>query len=201
MEDSTTYLEWLHDASTKHDVAVPAYVLMANHVHLLVSPKSEQALPKTVRDVNWRYSRCAKAAHNRSGSFWDGRYKACIVDSTDYFLTCSHYIELNPVRAGIAQDPAAYRWSSYKADAEGVANPLLTPHPLYTGPDTSAEGRAAAYRDFFRDELSESRVEAIRTATNGGWELGRESFAIGIGRHAGCNMVPRGLGRPWLKKA
>ena len=200
-EDAKVYLEWLHDAAAKHGVAVHAYVLMINHIHLLVSPKSEQALPKAMRDLNWRYSRYANATHDRSGSFWDGRYKACIIDAESYFFACSCYIELNPVRAGLAKSPAAYRWSSCKANADGVANPLLAPHPLYLSLGATPAARATAYQDLLKDELPESKVEAIRIATNGGWALGRDSFETHVGRHAGRNMAPRGPGRPWHQKA
>ena len=199
-DDAKAYLGWLQDAASKHGLYIHAYVLMTNHVHLLVSPASEQALPKALRDVNWHYTRHINAAHDRSGSLWDGRYKACIVEADTYLIACCRYIEFNPVRAGLAQGPASYRWSSHKANAEGATNPLLTPHPLYTKLGNTPADRAAAYREMCKAELPESTVHAIRTATNGGWALGKDAFAEKVGRHAGRNMAPRGPGRPWPQK-
>ncbi len=198
--DAKAYLSWLQEAAAKHGLDIHAYVLMPNHVHLLASPASEEALPKALHDVNWHYTRHINAAHNRSGSLWDGRYKACIVEADAYLMACSRYIEFNPVRAGLAPDPASYRWSSHKANAEGVANTLLTPHPLYIGLGATAAARAAAYRGICKDELPGATINAIRTATNGGWALGKDAFAAKIGEHAGHNMKPRGPGRPWPKR-
>lgn len=200
-EDAKTYLEWLHEASAKHGLAVHAYVLMPNHVHLLASPETEQSLPKALRDVNWRYSRYANAAHGRSGSFWDGRYKAAIVDTEHYFFACSRYVELNPVRAGLAKSTEAFRWSSYKANTGKATSDLLTPHKLYLDLGSTPAARASAYRELFEAALSEATIDAIRKATNGGWALGSDAFETRIGRVAGQNMAPRGPGRPWREKA
>jgi putative transposase len=168
---------------------------------LLVSPKSEHSLPSAMRDVNWRYSRHVNATYDRTGSLWDGRYKACIVDAEDYFFACCRYVETNPLRTGIAQDPETYRWSSYKSNAHGVVNSILTPHPLYLNLGANSAACATAYRELFDQPLPESTVEAIRAATNGGWALGKVLFEARVTRHAGRNMAPRGPGRPWPKKA
>ena len=199
-DDAKIFLGWLQDAGNKHGLSFHAYVLMTNQIHLLVTPESEQALPKALRDVNWHYTRYINRAHNRSGSLWDGRYKACIVEAEIYFLACSHYIELEPVRAGIANEPESYRWSSHKANAEGEKNSLLTPHALYLRLGHSPETRSNAYKNFCKEELSETTVTAIRTATKGGWALGNDEFSGKVSNYAGCNMAPRGPGRPWPEK-
>lgn len=200
-DDAKAYLKWLREACAKRGVALHAYALMPDHVHLLVTPKSEPSLPSAMRDVNWRYSRHANAAQGRTGSLWDGRYKACIVDAKEYFFACCRYVELNPLRIGIAQDPETYRWSSFKSNALGMINPILTPHPLYLSLGTNAAARAAAYLELFDQPLPESTVAAIRAATNGDWALGNNSFEARVTRHAGRNMTPRGPGRPWPEKA
>jgi len=153
-----------------------------------------------MRDLNWRYSRYANAAHNRTGSLWDGRYRACIVDAETYLLACCQYVESNPMRAGLTQDPATYRWSSYKANALASATQILTPHPLYLNLGATQESRAAAYRDICAAGLSNTMSAAIAAATNGDWALGKSSFEARIARHTGQNMTPRGPGRPWPKK-
>lgn len=199
-KDAKIYLSWLKDTSLKHDVAVHAYVLMPDHVHLLMSPKTEQSIPRAMRDLNWNYSRYVNAEYKRSGSLWDGRYKACIIDAEDYLFACCQYVESNPTRIGLTEDPATYRWSSYKANALAATNSILTPHPLYLNLGVTQTERAKTYRDMFEKGLPEWRIAAIAAATNGGWALGRDSFEAQITRQVGQNMAPRGPGRPWPKK-
>ena len=194
--DAQIYLGWLQEGAAKHGVAVHAYVLMTNHIHLLVSPETAHALPRAMRHVNWRYSRYANDTQERTGSIWEGRYRASLVQADAYFFACSRYIELNPVRAGLAKTPRDFRWSSYKANAEGKADPLITPHPLYMDLGTTPEARAAAYRSLFDGALPEDALGAIRGAINGGWPIGAESFAGLVSRHAGQSMLKGRRGRP-----
>ncbi len=196
--DAKAYLDWLQAAAAVHGIAVHAYVLMTNHVHLLLSPETSQALPRAMHDVNWQYSRYANDTRRRTGSIWEGRYRASIVDADTYFFACSHYIELNPVRAGLAKTPGAYRWSSYKANAEGKADPVVSAHDLYASLGATPEARAQAYRGLFAGGLSDATLADIRLAANGGWALGSASFTHLVGRHAGVSMAQRPRGRPRL---
>jgi len=173
-KDAQQYLDWLAEASALHGIQVHAYVLMTNHVHLLVSPETAHSLPRAMRHVNWRYSRYINDTQSRTGSLWEGRYRACLIEADDYFFACSRYIELNPVRAGLAKSPSAYRWSSYKANALGVTDPVLQPHGLYAALAGTAEARTAAYLAMFEGAISEPTLGAIRDATNGGWPLERK---------------------------
>jgi putative transposase len=195
--DAKIYLEWLREAAQIHGLAIHAYVLMSNHVHLLLSPETAHSLPEAMRYVNWRYSRHANAAQSRTGSLWEGRYRACLIEADDYFFACSRYIEMNPVRAGLAKTPEAYRWSSYKGNAEGKADTLLSPHQLYLDLAPAPASRAEAYRSLFEGTLPEDRLTAIRDAVNGGWPLGADTFAAFVSRHAGQPMAQRKRGRPW----
>ncbi|MSO72373.1 MAG: transposase [Rhodospirillaceae bacterium] len=190
-KDAQNYLDWLREAATEHGVAVHAYVLMTNHIHLLVSPETAHALPRAMRHVNWRYSRYVNESQGRTGSLWEGRYRASLIEADAYFFACSRYIELNPVRAGMAATPAAYRWSSYKANAEGKADPVVAPHQLYTDLAATADQRAMAYRGLFDGALPEDALGAIRDAINGGWPLGRASFTALVSRHAGRPITRR----------
>ena len=194
--DAKQYLEWLQEAAANHGLAIHAYVLMINHVHLLASPETSQSLPRTMRDANRRYGRYVNEGQNRTGSLWEGRYRASVVDAEQYVLSCCRYIELNPVRAGAVKEPGAYRWSSYKANAEARPDPLLTPHPLYLSLGDTPELRAAAYRHMFEHELTDEDVDRIRAAVNGDWALGGARFTDLVSRHAGQSMAPRGRGRP-----
>ena len=195
-KDAQRYLDWLREAATEHGVAVHAYVLMTNHIHLLVSPETAYALPRAMRHVNWRYSRYVNDHQNRTGSVWEGRYRACLIEADSYFFACSRYIELNPVRAGIASSPGAFRWSSYKANAEGKADPVVTPHQLYMDLSATEDGRALAYRSLFEGAIPETTLAGIRDAVNGGSPLGRASFVALVSRHAGRPLTQRQRGRP-----
>lgn len=201
--DAQVYLSWLQEAAGEHGLAVHAYVLMSNHIHLLVSPETAFALPRAMRHVNWRYSRYANDTQERTGSIWEGRYRASLVDAETYFFACMRYIELNPVRAGMAKTPRDYRWSSYKANAEAKADPVITPHTLYENLGATAEARAEAYRSLFEGALPEDAIGAIRGAINGGWPLGTEGFTTLVSRHAGQSMHKGQRGRPkgWRPKA
>lgn len=182
-EDGKKYLDWLAAAATQHGLAIHAYVLMSNHIHLLASPEHSQSLPRAMRDVNWHYSRYVNQTQERTGSLWEGRYRASVLDSDSYFFSCSRYIELNPVRAGLAATPGAYRWSSYRHNGEAKADPVVTPHPLYVMLSDTPEARAEAYRTLFEGALAEKTVDDIRGAVNGGRPLGPDSFAAFVERH------------------
>jgi putative transposase len=199
-DDAKAYLAWLAEGAARYGVQIHAYVLMTNHVHLLVTPETAQSLPMAMRHVNWRFSNRANETRERTGSLWEGRYRASVVDAEPYFFACSRYIELNPVRAGLAADPAAYRWSSYRANAEGKPDPVLTPHSLYESLGADPHARARAYASLFDGALSEDTLGAIRKALNGGWALGSPGFVTLISRHAGRSMAARSRGRPTRPK-
>jgi len=194
--DALMYLEWLKEASGEHGLAVHAYVLMTNHIHMLVTPETVHALPRAMRDLSWRYSRHVNLTQSRTGSLWEGRYRASVIEAEDYFFACSRYIELNPVRAGLAQTPAAYRWSSYRANAENKDDPVITRHSVYESLGGTPEARTAAYRGLFDGMLTDTQLGAIRDAVNGGWPLGAAPFMASVSRHAGRPITQRKRGRP-----
>lgn len=109
-DDYRFYLECLQEAAVRHGCAIHAYVLMTNHVHLLVTPETEGSLPKTLQSVGRRYVQYFNYTYGRTGTLWEGRYRATVIDSEHYLLTCMRYIELNPVRAGMVPQPEGYRW-------------------------------------------------------------------------------------------
>jgi putative transposase len=124
--DYNVYKDWLKEAAQWHGCAIHAYVLMTNHVHLLVTPTHQDSLPKTFQSLGRRYVQYFNATHDRTGTLWEGRYRATLIESEAYLLTCCRYIELNPVRAEMVRHPRDYRWSSYHYHAEGKSDPLLT---------------------------------------------------------------------------
>jgi putative transposase len=194
--DFTFYLDCLGRASTEHGLAVHAYVLMTNHVHLLATPEHENSLPKTLQSVGRRYVQYFNYTHRRSGTLWEGRYRATLVDAERYLLTCMRYIEMNPVRAAMVEHPADYQWSSYRTNALGHPNNLVTAHELYRRLDRSDEQRQSAYRQLFRSQIPKGDLEAIRRSTHKAWVLGNDRFRAKIERIAGRRASPLPKGRP-----
>jgi putative transposase len=187
---------WLAEAAAAHDCAVHAYVLMTNHVHLLVTPGSDQSLPRTMQALGRRYVRHVNNANRRSGTLWEGRYRAAPINSEAYFLACCRYIELNPVRAGMVAHPDDYAWSSYRAHALGAADALVCDHALYRGLGNSPDERRGAYRALFGPPVDPAFLDELRAATNGGWALGDARFKrrlAAAGRRAA--PLPRGRRR------
>lgn len=175
--DYQFYLEKLQQACTKHECELHAYVLMTNHVHLLISPRTEQGLGKVMQMIGRYYVQYFNYSYQRTGTLWEGRYKATLIDSEQYLLTCYRYIELNPVRAaGMVDDPAEYPWSSYRYNALGMKNELITPHYEYLKLAKIAEERQQAYRDLLIHPLTEKTLTEIRDATNKAWVLGSTYF-------------------------
>ncbi|MCL2524562.1 MAG: transposase, partial [Betaproteobacteria bacterium] len=166
-EDYRAYLGWLSEYADAAGCRIHAYVLMTNHVHLLVSSPHGEAIGKMMKALGQRYVQYINRTYYRSGTLWEGRYRSCLMQAENYLLACQRYIELNPVRAGMVRHPAEYQWSSYRANAQGESNGLVVAHEVYRslGPDTAS--RQAAYRELFRSELEPGLVDEIRKATNG----------------------------------
>ena len=130
-DDYIKYLETLSQSAVRQCCSIHAYVLMTNHIHLLVTPDTEDGISLMMQDIGRNYVRYINQTYRRSGTLWEGRFKSALIDSERYLLTCSRYIELNPVRAGMVRVPEEYRWSSYHCNALGKLNPLIKPHHLY----------------------------------------------------------------------
>ena len=175
-EDYHFYLDKLQDAGRKHQCDIHAYVLMTNHVHLLVTPHTGDGISKMIQMLGRYYVQYFNYTYQRSGTLWEGRYKASLIDSETYALTCYRYIELNPVRANIICHPAEYPWSSYRGNALGDNDKLLTPHPLYLALGSSVDERQAAYRALFEAHFDEKSLEEVRASINKAWVLGSEHF-------------------------
>ncbi|MDH3690645.1 MAG: transposase [Gammaproteobacteria bacterium] len=174
--DYRFYLECVHLASERHHVAIHAYVLMTNHAHLVVTPERGQSLSKMMHLIGLRYAQYINLNYQRTGTLWEGRYKATPIDTEPYLLTCYRYVESNPIRANMVGDPGDYRWSSYAHHALGRCNPLIRDHDLYLALGKTTEARCRVYRALFRNSLSIETTNAIRDATNGGWALGNDRF-------------------------
>lgn len=174
--DYRFYLGCLAEAALKHQLQIHSYVLMTNHVHLLGTPKNKDSLPKTMQSIGRRYVQYFNRAYGRTGTLWEGRYRATVIDTDQYFMACSRYIELNPVRAGMVSHPDKYPWSSYPHNALGKPLKLVTPHDAYLGLGHDAVSRQRAYLSLFDTALTDQQVMNIRESTNKGWALGDDRF-------------------------
>ena len=195
-EDYLSYLRWLGEALAECRCALHAYVLMSNHVHLLLTPKQAEAVPRLVISVGRRYVQYVNRSYRRSGTLWDSRYKSSSIQAHTYLLACQRYIELNPVRAAMVDDPAHYRWSSYRANGLGLADTLLTPHALYRSLGDGDKERRSAYRALFRGQLDRAVIDDIRLALNQNQPLGNERFYARIEKLTGVRREARPRGRP-----
>lgn len=167
---------------------------MTNHVHLLVTPETEAGTAKLMQAVGRRYVQYINRSYKRTGSLWEGRYKSSLIEAETYLLTCMRYVELNPVRAGMVQDPGQYRWSSYRRNGFGEPDPRITLHPLYLAMGCNDAIRQTAYRALFRSELDEEALSDIRLALSQGQPLGHGRFGDRICAAAGVRRTQSATG-------
>ena len=149
-EDYTSFLQWLGEALADNECQLHAYALMTNHVHLLLTPKKAAAVPKLIMSLGRRYVQYINRTYKRTGTLWDSRYKSSVIQADTYLLACQRYIELNPVRAAMVDDPAHYRWTSYRRNALGATDSRITPHVLYQAMGHTDKRRQTTYRAMFR---------------------------------------------------
>jgi putative transposase len=166
--DRVQFLMSLLDASRAYGVAIHTWVLMSNHFHLLATPAKRDSVPRMMQQVGRRYVPYFNERSQRTGSLWEGRYRAHLVDSDEYWFRCARYVELNPVRAGIVTAPHEYFWSSYRALGFGAHDDLITPHPLYVALGATSMERQASYRALCGTLLTDPELASIRTALNTG---------------------------------
>lgn len=195
-QDYSRYLETLRSLAPKFQCRIHAYVLMTNHVHLLLTPERVTSAGLLMKHLGQCYVQYVNRTHRRTGTLWEGRFRSCLVQSDEYVLSCYRYIELNPVRANMVNHPRLYRWSSYHANAEGTADNLLTPHLEYLRLGVTEEGRRAAYCALFKAHQDPERVIEIRDATNGNYALGSERFRTEIESVLKRRVIPGKSGRP-----
>ena len=185
-QDFAQYREHLKHTSVRHECAIHAYVLMTNHVHLLVTPLGSRNASAMMQALGRLYVPSFNARHGRSGTLWEGRFRSAIVDSATYFLACSRYIDLNPVRAGLVDRAADYEWSSFACLARGDVDPVITLHGEYLRLGRSAISRRLAYREWCNAGDASQGWTFIRRATHDGAMIGsdgaRAALALALGR-------------------
>ncbi len=197
--DYLAFLGWLREAAKQFKVAIHAYVLMGNHVHILATPADEIGLGRMMQWVGRYYVPYFNQKYERVGTLWQGRFKASVIDSEHYFMTCCRYIELNPVRAGIVSNAAEYPWSSYAHHVGMRSDPLISDHPLYWALGNTPFQREAAYKEMVEQVLTEDDIHYLNTALLKGWALGSEQFKMALEKQTERRVRPAKRGRPSKK--
>jgi len=194
--DFQFFLHHLRELAKRAECEVHAYALMTNHVHLLVTPRKAEAVPKLIISLGRRYVHYINRSYRRTGTLWDSRYKSSLVQEETYLLKCQRYIELNPVRAAMVDDPVHYRWTSYRANGLGQPDMLLSPHPLYRALGRDDKERQEAYRALFRAHLDRAAIDDIRLALNQSQPLGDARFYAKLEQMTGIRREAKPRGRP-----
>ena len=193
-KDYAVYLDKLKEYGCKYGVSVHSFVLMTNHVHLLMTPETEKGVSQLMQSLGRYYVGYINHSYGRTGTLWEGRYKSTLVDSENYFLTVSRYIELNPVRAEMVSHPAEYTWSSYHNNASGKRVELITPHEIYQRLAKTDKTRQKRYTALFDKKIPDYTLEEIRESINRSWVLGDGRFKQQIEKTTGRPASPRSRG-------
>jgi putative transposase len=199
-EDFERFLGWLRESAKEFKVAIHAYVLMPDHLHLLASPATVEGLAQMMQRVGRYYVPWYNAKYGRSGSLFKGRFKTSLTDSEKYFMACSRYIESNPVRSQLVGDAVDYPWSSYPHHAGLKPDPVITDHALYWALGNTPFQREVAYRELSRPMLSEKEMAVLDAAVLKGWPLGSDAFKTDLQLRAKRQVLPAKRGRPFKVK-
>ena len=200
--DYSAFLWWLREYSEKFMVEIHAWALMENHYHLLCTPQVEDGLSLMVQALGRQYVRYFNRLNQRTGTLWEGRYRSCLVQPESYLLEMYRYIELNPVRAALASNPAEFNWSSYQINASGKPSALCKPHAEYLKLGETRAECAENYKLKCKSGLDEKKLEEIRKSINKGLAFGDERFKIEVEELTGRRQRALKSGRPvgWRKE-
>jgi len=199
--DYEALLGMIEEYAHKSGVAVHAYVLMSNHFHLLATPETLEGIPQMMQDVGRRYVRYFNQRQGRTGTLWEGRYKSTLIQAERYLLACMAYIDLNPVRAGIAMGPGDYPWSSH-GHYVGLRNDrLISPHPLYWELGNTPFARDAAYAELVRSGISAQQQHALTDSALRGWALGEADYVADLQKRTQRRVSKTRAGRPLSVKS
>jgi len=175
-KDYQLYLGLLEQFAAARECAIHAFALMPNHLHLLLTPYSKDAISCLMATVNQRFVQSVNRRLLRCGSLWQGRFKTSLVDTRSYFLTCQRYFELNPVRARLVGRADEYPWTSFRSHATEESLSFLTPHDVYLRLGANGFDRRQVYRFLFEQPLTQEELDRIRVAAAGNRPLGDEEF-------------------------
>ena len=199
-EDHRRFLEWLRESAKFYRVAIHAYVLMPNHLHVLATPSDEEGLAAMMQKVGRLYVPWFNNKHGRSGTLFQGRFRTSVIDPDAYFLACIRYIELNPLRNQLAFDPLDYPWSSYAHHAGVRPDPLITDHAKYWELGNTPFQREAAFIELAQQGMSGQELDTINAAVLKGAPLGSHAFKVELEQKTKRQILPAKRGRPFKVK-
>jgi putative transposase len=197
--DRREYLGWLKDAAEVHGLAIHAYVLMDNHVHLLCTPSQGDSLARTIQAVGRRYVRRFNRRHGRSGTLWEGRFRSSLVEADRYLLACQRYIESNPVRAGIVEGVADWPWSSHRHHIGLSVDPIVRSHPTIFALGNTPFERESAYRKLFDESVLQSDQDWLRRRLINGKPTASTDFQRQMEAAHALRLIRPPVGRPRKK--
>jgi putative transposase len=200
-EDHRRFLEWLRESAKFYRVAIHAYVLMPNHLHVLATPSDEDGLAAMMQKVGRLYVPWFNNKDGRSGTLFQGRFRTSVIDPDAYFLACIRYIELNPLRSQLAFDPLDYPWSSYAHHAGVRPDPLITDHAKYWELGNTPFQREAAFIELAQQGMSGQELDTINAAVLKGAPLGTHAFKVELEHKTKRQILPAKRGRPFKVKA
>lgn len=195
--DYITFLAWLRTGAKTFKVAIHAYVLMPDQLHLLASPSDENGLGQLMQWLGRYYVPYFNQKYQRSGALWQGRYKTSLIEPSNFFLLCTRYIEQAPVGGGLASAAADYGWSSFAHHAGLKPDPVITDHALYWSLGNTPFEREAAYLRLIEQNLRPEQVAAVEGAVLKGWPLGTEPFKLALQQKLKRQVMPAKRGRPF----
>ncbi|MFS2017529.1 transposase [Massilia sp. GER05] len=200
-EDHRRFLEWLRESAKFYRVAIHAYVLMPNHLHVLATPSDEDGLAAMMQKVGRLYVPWFNNKYGRSGTLFQGRFRTSVIDPDAYFLACIRYIELNPLRSQLAFEPLDYPWSSYAHHAGVRPDPLITDHAKYWELGNTPFQREAAFIELAQQGMSGQELDTINAAVLKGAPLGSHEFKVALEHKTRRQILPAKRGRPFKVKA
>lgn len=199
--DYETLLSMLDENARKFEVELHAYVLMTNHFHLLATPATATGLPSLMQAVGRRYVRYFNQRQGRTGTLWEGRYRSTLIEADRYLLACMVYMDLNPVRAGIAAAAKDYPWSSHRHYIGLRDDRLVTPHALWWSLGNTPFAREAAYAELVAAGISTQQQLALTNSALRGWALGTPDYVAELQKRTARRVAKAKAGRPVRNRA
>ena len=194
--DYLAFLNWLREAARQSRVAIHAYVLLPNRLQLLATPADDKGLSRMMQSLGRLYVPYFNTRYGRTGSLWEGRYRATVLDPVAYFVPCAHLIESQPVSAGLVPEAAVYPWSSHAHHIGHRKESWLTDHPAYWALGNTPFEREAAYQQVSASPPDVAMTEKVLLATRKAWALGSEEFCRRLAKLTVRRLAPARRGRP-----
>lgn len=195
--DYAYYLSNLAEAKSELGIRLTAYCLMTNHVHLILIPGEDTGnISRLMRVLAGKHTRRINKLDHRTGTLWEGRFKASLIDTQQYLLACCRYVDLNPVRAGMVASPADYKWSGYRGRTGNATDTLLDGHPVFDALSDEPKKRGPAYREYVAQAVSDDEVSLIRQALDRNQLTGNDRFRAEIEARVGQRISSLPPGRP-----